>query len=250
MKITIPVVFVALLCLLHVHAGTIDPSQEDWHKRYKKQKNAPDPAKMLLNTDPEPDLKEGFTDLFNGKDLAGWKPKGGTCTFEVSDGAIVGTCVKGSPSTYLSTEREDYGDFVFTCDMKWEVDGNSGVMFRAQAKPGKKFETVYGPQVEMEDEGKGRGWSGGIYGQSCGGYWYPLWLKEHKDVRAARKNGEWNRVTLYCKGNVVKTWVNGVPAAHWVDEKNEYPKGFFSLQIHSGKQGQVLFKNIRIKELK
>jgi hypothetical protein len=42
--------------------------------------------------------------------------------------------------------------------------------------------------------------------------------------------------------------VNGVPAAHW--KNDEYLKGFFALQIHSGKQGKVLFDNIRIKELK
>jgi hypothetical protein len=245
MKWSIAFLIAALLQVTPLWAGTLDPSQADWHTRYAKQKNAPDPAKMLLNTDSEPDLQAGFVDLFNGKDLTGWSPKGGTCTFEVVDGMIVGTCVQGSPSTYLSTDRE-FRDFIFTCDMKWEVDGNSGIMFRAKSK-GKDRETVYGPQVEMEEEDKGRGWSGGIYGQSCGGYWYPLWLKEHKEIRAARKNGEWNRITIHASGNVVKTWVNGVPAAHW--ENDEYLKGFFALQIHAGKQGKVLFKNIRIKEL-
>jgi hypothetical protein len=115
-------------------AGTVDESQSAWHTKYKKQENAPDPKEMLLNTDPEPDVHEGFTPLFNGKDLNGWTSKGGTCTFEVVDGMLVGTCVPGSPSTYLSTEKNDFQDFIFTCDMKWEVDGNSGVMFRAQSK--------------------------------------------------------------------------------------------------------------------
>ena len=245
MKWVSVLVVIAMLQAAPSSERTLDPSQASWHQRYAKQKNAPDPAKMLLNTDAEPDLTTGFIDLFNGKDLKGWSPKGGSCTFEVSDGVIAGTCVQGSPSTYLSTER-DYRDFVFTCDMKWEVDGNSGIMFRAKVK-GDNRETVYGPQVEMEEEGKGRGWSGGIYGQSCGGYWYPLWLKEHKKIRDARKMGEWNRVTIHAKGNVVKTWVNGVPAAHW--ENDEYLSGFFALQIHSGKQGKVLFKDIRIKDL-
>jgi len=45
----------------------------------------------------------------------------------------------------------------------------------------------------------------------------------------------------------VKTWVNGVPAAHWTND--EYLKGFFSLQIHSGKKGSVNFRNIKVKEL-
>jgi hypothetical protein len=50
------------------------------------------------------------------------------------------------------------------------------------------------------------------------------------------------------QGNVVKTWVNGVPAAHWVDD-GSYPKGFFGLQIHKGSKGTVHWKNIRVKEL-
>ncbi len=226
----------------------VDPSQAAWYQKYKKQQNIPKPADMLLNNDEEPDVTNGYTSLFNGKDLTGWTPKGGTCKFEVKDGLLIGTTVKGSASTYLSTEKSDYTDFVFACDMKWEVDGNSGVMFRAQTKPGKDSVTVFGPQAEMEGITGDRFWSGGIYGQSCGGYFYPLWLKEHKEARAALKRTDWNRLTIMAQGNVVKTWVNGVPAAHWVDD-GTYPSGFFGLQIHKGNKGKVLWKNIRVKEL-
>jgi hypothetical protein len=233
-----------------VSAGSLDPSQKDWHKHYSKQENAPRPEEMQLNTDAEPDVSNGFRPLFNGKDLTGWTAKGGTCEFTVKDSCIVGQVVKGSESTYLSTDDASFTNFIFTCDMKWEVDGNTGVMFRAQVKKTKKNpETVFGPQAEMEGFSKDRGWSGGIYGQSCGGYFYPLWLKEHKEVRSALKKDKWNRLTISAEGNVVKTWINGVPAAHWVDD-GTYPKGFFGLQIHKGSAGTVLFRNIRVRELK
>lgn len=232
-----------------VLAGELDPQQHEWHAHYKKQQNVPKPEEMLLNSDAEPDLSDGFTSLFNGKDLQGWTPKGGTSTFEVKDGLLVGKCVPGSGSTYLSTEQTDFTDFVFTCDMKWEVDCNSGVMFRAQSKPDKNgTETVFGPQAEMEGFSKDRHWSGGIYGQSCGGFFYPLWLKEHKEARAAAKKGEWNRLTISAEGNSVKTWINGVPVSHWIDN-GSYPKGFFGLQIHKGVKGTVLWKNLRVKRL-
>ena len=232
-------------------AGSLDPAQKKWIDKYQKakQKNLPDPKEMLLNTDPEPSLKEGFTSLFNGKDLKGWTPVGGTCTYEVKDGAIVGTTIKGSPSTYLCTDKADYTDFIFTCEMKWNVDGNSGVMFRTQTKEHKKRgKTAFGPQMEMEGIGDARDWSGGIYGQGCGGWYYPLWLEEHKEARAAFKNDGWNRVVIKAKGNVVKTWINGVPVAHWVND--EYLKGCFGLQVHSGSKGEILWKNIKVKELK
>ena len=227
----------------------VDPQQSAWYKKYRTQKNIIAPADMLINTDAEPALTDGFTELFNGKDLTGWTPKGGTCKFEVKDGLIVGTCVPGSDSTYLSTDKADYSDFIFTCDIKWEVDGNTGVQFRSQSKTRKRKETVFGPQFEMEGTARvDRNWSGGIYGQSCGGYFYPLWLKQHKEIRSALKPKDWNRVTIMAQGTKVQTWLNGIPAANWVGD-GTYAKGFFALQVHKGKAGTMLFKNVRVKEL-
>ena len=234
-------------CTTNVNEKEIAESQSDWYGKYKNQKNVPKPEDTLLNTDPEPDLKEGFTDLYNKKDLTGWVAKGGTCTFEAEGDIIVGTCVKGSRSTYLSTLKE-YSNFVYTCEIKWIVDGNTGVMFRAAERPGKKGKTVvFGPQAEMEGFARNRGWSGGIYGQSCGGYYYPLWLNAHKEARDALLRDGWNRITVKAEGKVVKTWINGIPAAHWVSDL--HPKGFFGLQIHSGKKGTVHFRDIKVKEL-
>ena len=251
MKSTILGKFIAVqsvLATVAVSAGTIAEAQSDWYKKYKKQANAPDPAKMLLNEDKEPALKEGFVDLFNGKDLTGWSSKGGQASFEAKDGMIVGTAVPGTPSTYLCTDKVTFSDFVFTCDMKWVENLNSGVMFRAADREKGNHVEVYGPQVEMEGFGKDRFWSGGVYGQSCGGYFYPLWLKEHEAARGAFQKEGWNRVTIEAKGKVVKTWVNGVPAAHWVGD-GTYAKGFFGLQVHKAKTGKVLFRNLRVKEL-
>lgn len=226
----------------------IDLSQSAWYEQYKSQQNAPVPAEMLLNTAAEPSLIEGFKPLFNGKDLAGWKIRGGTCQFKAEEGVIIGTCVPGSQSTYLCTDREDFTDFLFTCDIKWEVDGNTGVMFRAKRKENKDGgELVFGPQAEMEGFARERGWSGGIYGQSCGGYFYPLWLQSHEKARNSLDKEKWNRLTISAKGNTVKTWVNGVPAAHWQDE-GTYPSGYFGLQIHKGEKGTVHFRNLQIKE--
>ena len=229
-------------------ANEISDSQKKWVDHYKKQKNVPKPADMLVNTDPEPSLDAGFVDLYNGKDLTGWKPLGGHCKFDADGEAIVGTCVKGSPSTYLSTDKT-YANFVFTVELKWEVDGNTGIMFRGLSKKGKgKYDTVYGPQAEMEGFAKpDRNWSGGIYGQGAGGWIYPLWLEAHADTRTSLQKDAWNRLTIQAVGDTIKTWLNGKPAAHW--KTSEYKEGFFSLQIHSGKSGTVRFRNIKVKEL-
>ncbi|TWO34566.1 DUF1080 domain-containing protein [Seonamhaeicola sediminis] len=204
---------------------------------------------QLLNTDKEPKLKsKKFKSLFDGKTLNGWSPKQGTMTFEVVNGEIVGTCSAG-PSTFLCTDKE-YTDFIFTCEMKWEVDGNSGVQIRSRIRKDPNRNTVIGPQAEMEDLAKkGRGWSGGIYGQNCGGWFYPLKAPEHAPLKNAINRSGWNRLTIKVVGNVFKTWVNGIPAAHWIDEKNEFPSGFIGLQVHGGKQGIIHWRNLKIREL-
>ena len=65
---------------------------------------------------------------------------------------------------------------------------------------------VFGPKAGMEGISGDRKWSGDIYGQSCGGYFYLLWLKEHAAARAALKPLDRNRITVEAKGRLVKTW--------------------------------------------
>lgn len=220
----------------------------------QKSPVASDTVSQLMNTDAEPDLHEdGFVSLFDGETLHGWTPRQGTMPFEARDGAIVGTCVVGSLSTFLCTDKT-YTDFIFTCEARWEVDGNSGIQVRSkireELRKGKETEVVFGPQVELEDMAKnGRGWSGGIYGQSCGGWKYRVNLPEHETARKAIDHDAWNRVTVKVVGNVFKTWVNGVPVAHWVDEAAEFSDGFIGLQVHGGKQGTIHWKSLRIREL-
>lgn len=230
-----------------IYGNQISEDQQHFIKKYAQQKQKVEPADALVNTYLEPELTSGFVDLYNGKDLTGWTSRGGNCTFDAQGEVIVATCVPGSPSTYLCTERVDYTDFIFTAEVKWVVDGNSGIMFRSGHRLNSKgSEIVYGPQCELEGFAQNRGWSGGIYGQSAGGWRYPLWLDVHKEVRKSLKKDSWNRVTIEAKGNTIKTWVNGLPAAHWVNDK--YTQGFFGLQNHSGPKGEVHFRNIKIKE--
>ena len=231
-------------------ANQISEAQQPFIKKYKNQKRIITPQKARINSEPEPALSEGFVSLYNGKDLSNWIARGGYSTFEARADRIVGTCVKGSPSTYLSTVRENYSDFIFTAELKWVIDCNSGIMFRAQYEPKQPYDRVIGPQCEMEGFApllkRQRGWSGGIYGQGYAAWIYPLWLEAHSTVRQALKKDAWNRVTIVADKERVKTWLNGIPAAHWVDD--QFLEGFIGLQVHSGKQGEVHFRNIKVKE--
>src|SRR4051812_35123210 len=82
--------------------------------------------------DEKKDDDKGFVQLFNGKDLTGWKthPKD-KAKWAVEDGALVGR----GPAGHLFSERGDYENFVYRVEAMINDHGNSGQYFRAQFGP-------------------------------------------------------------------------------------------------------------------
>lgn len=194
----------------------------------------------------------GFTSLFDGQSLTGWSQKNGTATYEVKDGTILGTTTKGSPNSFLCTDKE-YGDFELTFKVKVDNALNSGVQIRSQTKGGKANGRVNGPQCEIEATNIKNGGEGGyIYGESAGGWRTPAAdRKPHKHF----KDGKWNSYRIVAKGAHIQVWINGHQISDLTDEKifKSHPKGFIGLQVHGvGNKGpfKVAWKNIQIKELK
>jgi len=189
--------------------------------------------------------QDGWTPLFNGKNLDGWKQLNGKARYEVKNGEIVGTTVSGEPNSFLTT-AENYGDFILELDLFVDPSMNSGVQIRSLSAQDKMNGRVHGYQVEIDPSE--RAYSGGIYDEARRGWLYPLDL--NPAARQAFKNNEWNRYRIECIGNTIRTWVNGVPAANLVDDLT--PSGFIALQVHSignnEKAGKMIrWKNIRIK---
>ncbi|BDD08419.1 hypothetical protein FUAX_08510 [Fulvitalea axinellae] len=190
---------------------------------------------------------DGWTNLFNGKNLKGWTSKGGKAKYEVIDGQIVGTSTMNTPNTFLCTKKK-YGDFIIEYETKVEPLLNSGIMFRAQTRPNKdKTERVYGYQCEVETSP--RSWTGGIYDEARRGWIYNL--ARNPKAGAAYKHGDWNTIRIEAIGNTIRTWVNGVQASYLVDDFDA--EGIFGLQVHGigrdqAKNGKkVYWRNIRIK---
>jgi hypothetical protein len=186
-----------------------------------------------------------WKNLFNGKDLSGWKQLNGKAKYSVEHGEIVGTTVMDEPNSFLATEK-DYGDFILEFEFKVDSTMNSGVQFRSESSAGYKNGRVHGYQCEI-DPSK-RGWTGGIYDEARRDWLYAL------DLNPAAKNafrqGEWNKARIECIGNHLRTWVNGLPAAYVVDDMT--PKGFIALQVHAiGKKEdegrQIRWRNLRIQ---
>jgi len=174
--------------------------------------------------------------LFNGKDLTGWKIYG-TEKWYVDKGELV--CESGPDKQYgyFATEKE-YKDFELTLEFKQESNGNSGVFFHSQIEG----TTVSGWQAEVAPLNSH---SGGIY-ESYGRGWL---IKPTAEKEKALKEGEWNKMKIVVKGNVVTTWLNGEQMITLTDEKIGSRTGKIALQIHDGGGVKVRWKNIFITEL-
>ncbi len=190
--------------------------------------------------------QDGWTNLFNGKDLSGWEQLNGEAKYEVVDGMIVGSTVLNTPNSFLRTENI-YSDFIFEVELLVAENMNSGIQFRSESKADYSNYRVHGYQCEVDPSE--RAWSAGVYDESRRGWLYPLGL--NPEARNALKHGEWNHYRIECIGNSIKTWLNGVAVAHLIDDMTT--EGFIALQVHGigknkEKEGhQIKWKNIRIK---
>ena len=171
--------------------------------------------------------------LFNGKNLQGWRVHG-TEFWYVEDGLLV--CESGPDKAYgyLSTEAH-YDNFELSVDFKQEANGNSGIFFRSTIEGTK----ISGWQVEVAPPGSN---SGGVY-ESYGRGWL---IQPDKAKDKALKMGNWNTMRMRVVNDKVETWLNGTPMITLDDEKIGEGKGSIALQIHDGGGIKVKWKNIKL----
>lgn len=188
--------------------------------------------------------KDHLTPLFNGENLNGWHILGGSATYHVENGEIIGTTVANTPNTFLATDSL-YTDFILEIDFKTDSVSNSGVQIRSNSFPWYRDGMVHGYQVEI-DPSK-RAWSGGIYDEKRRKWLNPL--EQNPAAQKAYKPNDWNHYRIEVIADTIKTWINDVPAAHLIDDMTA--EGFIALQVHSignkGKPGvEIKWRNIEL----
>lgn len=204
-----------------------------------------------LNVPPE-----GFTALFNGKDLTGWKglvknPRDrakmtreelAAAQAEADKQMVAhwsvqnGTLVFDGKGKSLCTAK-DYADFELYVDWKILEKGDSGIYLRGT------------PQVQIWDVNDGPRnavGSGGLFNN-----------KKHpsKPLKVADNPvGEWNTFRIKMIGEQVSVWLNGelvvdntVLENYWERDKPIYRTGQIELQNHGN---TLYFRNIFIREIK
>jgi hypothetical protein len=180
---------------------------------------------------------EDWVELFNGKDLTGWVEVGKE-KWTIEDGAIRGVATSKAYG-YLETDKK-YKDFQLALKFKCNGDGNSGVFFHTAFKPGTS-DVSQGLQFEI-DCALGKH-TGGIYGD--GRQWIVWPAPENESVV---RRGEWNEYLLQVEGNRYISRLNGVVMIDFTDPTPKSFDGTIALQLHSGGRGDMMFKDIMIRD--
>jgi len=167
---------------------------------------------------------EGFTALFNGKDLTGWKDAEKQAeAWKVEDGLLH---YAGKGGKDLTTAK-NYKNFEMWVDWKINKGGDSGIFLRGR------------PQVQIWDNKEG---SGGLWNNPKGS------PGKEPSVVADNKIGEWNTFWIKMVGDKVSVKLNDkLVVDNCVFLEGKIPaEGPIMLQIHGG---PLWFRNIFVKEL-
>ena len=220
----------------------------------------------------------GEKQLFNGKDLTGWK--GFPELWSVKDGCITGQTQADPANPGKSTLKSntfliwdgEVGDFDLTFkykitdkDGKGEGFGNSGVQYRSKVVDPAGF-VVAGYQADFEI---GKTYSGILYEEKGRGILAKRGQKvvmtegenpkkpklevtgevgASDEIQAGIKQGDWNEYRVVAKGNHLQHFINGKQTIDVTDQTAEGAKtGVLALQIHQGAPFMVQFKEITLK---
>ena len=204
--------------------------------------------------------------LFNGKDLTGWK---GLDFWSVEDGCITGRTTKEKPTkgnTFL-VYKDEVADFELTFKYKI-IGGNSGVQYRSKLTDEKAF-VVAGYQADFE---AGKTHSGILYEEKGRGILaqrgQKIVIKEgaapnkpkievagevgkSAEIQAKIKSEDWNDYRIVAQGGRLQHFINGVQTVDVTDETAiGAKKGILALQLHAGPPMVVQFKDLVLKETK
>ncbi len=207
--------------------------------------------------------QEAAKEIFNGKDLTGWK--GNPELWSVEDGCITGTTSadkKLTFNTFLIWEGE-VSNFELEFDYKIGSEGNSGVQYRSKVLNEKDF-IVGGYQADIDAslqyaginyEEKGRG----ILAQrgqrvtiDKAGEKSVDQFGDTKELGKAVKGGEWNHYKVVAVGNKLSHMINDKLMSEVIDNQEDKASksGVLAFQIHVGPPMKIQFKNIKLTEVK
>ena len=228
-------------------------------------------ANYTLNTISPLEQAQGFSLLFNGRDLMGWRavlkqtpPEKG---WEVENGLLHIMAADSTASNKFGDllSAKQYQAFELNFDFKLTEGANSGVKYFVMESE-KTPRSGLGLEYQVLDDARHPDAKMGTEGNRTMSSLYDLIPANKLDPRFQKKIGEWNqgKVIVYSNG-LVQHWLNGFKVVEYERGSNIYKvlvahskfagnkdfglaeQGPILLQDHGN---SVYYKNIKIRDLK
>ena len=192
---------------------------------------------------------DGFTKLFNGKNLKGWVPVNvAPSTFTAVDGML--HC-SGKPTGELRTDRM-YQNFILEIEWRHNVPaGNAGIFVWADDITARGVPFHRSVEVQVLDHGYGNTQSHTTHGDIFpihGARMTPIngrgGSRAFPTENHSNPSPEWNHYRITCNDGAITLAVNGVEVTKGVEASPRY--GYICLESEGG---IVDYRNIRIQEL-
>ena len=183
-------------------------------------------------------LSPTWKPLFNGFDLTGWQRVGNE-KWLVKDKVIYGEGITEEYG-YLAT-RQTYTNFHLSLRFRCDAKGNSGVYIHTKFA-GDTPKIIAGRQIEIDP--KIGNHTGGLYSSTKGWLAWPS-----PAVETTLHPYEWNQLVILVEGNRYRSYLNGVEMIDFTYPSPNSTTGVIALQLHSGGEGKMRFKDIYIRDL-
>jgi serine/threonine protein kinase/Leucine-rich repeat (LRR) protein len=190
---------------------------------------------------------ENWVQLFNGKDLTGWKfHPDQPGDWNVRDGVLRGS----TRQSHLFSQRGDYENFRLRAEVKINLGGDSGLLFRApfdlrRGRTPAEFGIPGCYEVELQENRSHLRPTGSISEATAEAA--PTNLSQAID-RSLTQPDEWFSIEVIAENNHFTTKINNIEAANCTDPLRKHHTGHLALQVWNPNT-LVQFRKIEIMEL-
>lgn len=224
--------------------------------------------------------KEGFVQIFNSKNLDGWK--GDSTYWSVQDGCLVGTVTSATllkRNTFIIWQGQMPQDFEIKVEYKVSAKGNSGINYRSEPIEGLAY-ALRGYQADLNGTNEYTGSNyeerrrttlanrgektelppltagDSIQAHIIDNQWVPKIVTgnmgDKATLGASVKAEDWNEYHIVVKGNRMQHYVNGVLMSDVTDNDtvNRRFNGMLGVQVHVGPPMRIAYRDFRLKKLR
>ena len=205
-------------------------------------------TKAEQKVDLEKLAKEGWTIMFDGKSMKGWKINENKPSWKIEDGAL--RC-QGDRSHlfYMGKDgKAEFKNFEFRCQVRTQKGANGGIYFHTKFQPNGWPKYGYECQVNITQRDPKKSSS-----------LYAVKNVSADQLKGLIKDNEWYWQTIVVKDNKITLKINGKTMVEFEEEKDRKAfskdferrlgKGTIALQAHD--PGSIVhFRNLMIRPLK